>query len=253
MLYTEAVTDMGYPHINPVLFGFQSCKPSHSYGPAVRSHWLIHYVVSGKGDFRTDKRTYALKAGDAFVIRPYEETYYEADREDPWEYVWIGFTCDGPLPIELPEVINCPGTKRVFDDMKRCADRSGGKSAYLCGKIWELFSLWLDNDPAPARDYVDQAMDYIHAEYMTGISIQDIADRLRLDRTYFSVLFKRKTGLSPSQYLIRYRMQQAAYLLTEKHTSVSVAAYSVGYSDIYTFSKIFKKHFSVSPREYASK
>ena len=86
---------------------------------------------------------------------------------------------------------------------------------------------------------------------MNGITVEEIAKKLNLDRTYFSTLFKRKTGVSPKQYLLDYRMSIAASLILKNDITVSVAAYSVGYSDIFTFSKMFKKHFGVSPKEYS--
>jgi AraC-like DNA-binding protein len=84
---------------------------------------------------------------------------------------------------------------------------------------------------------------------MTDISVEEIANRLNLDRTYFSVIFKKKVGISPKQYLLKYRMNIATTLLAD-NLSVSVVARSVGYSDLYIFSKMFKRHFGVSPTEY---
>ncbi len=86
---------------------------------------------------------------------------------------------------------------------------------------------------------------------MHDISVEKIAQHLNLDRTYFSVIFKKKTGLSPKQYILSYRMNIAANLIIKKHITVSVVANSVGYSDLYTFSKMFKRHFGVSPSNYA--
>ena len=73
--------------INPRICGVEACAPGHSFGPAVREYFLLHYVVRGKGIFRRGKREYTLQAGEIFVIRPGEVTYYEADMRDPWEYM----------------------------------------------------------------------------------------------------------------------------------------------------------------------
>ena len=81
--------------------------------------------------------------------------------------------------------------------------------------------------------------------------MQSIADGVGLERTYFSSLFKKRTGLSPKQYLLKVRMEQAATFLKEYGYSVSVTALSVGYSDVYIFSKMFKQFYGVSPSKYA--
>jgi AraC-like DNA-binding protein len=86
---------------------------------------------------------------------------------------------------------------------------------------------------------------------MNPITVEAIASRLGLNRSYFSTLFKRTTGVSPKRYLFDYRMRIAGTLLREKRTAVSVAANSVGYGDIFNFSKMFKRAYGCSPLEYA--
>lgn len=81
--------------------GHEHCQPGHSFGPAVRPHYLIHVVLSGKGIFKHQGHTYSLKSGDSFLIKPMDSTYYEADRNNPWEYAWIGFNGTGnPCPFK---------------------------------------------------------------------------------------------------------------------------------------------------------
>lgn len=250
MEHVEIVIDEQYAGFNPVQFGYEDCEPSHSYGPAVRDHWLLHYVAEGKGIFRRDGKEYAVNAGEIFVIPPFLETYYEADAQKPWRYIWIGFTGDTKLLSSLEQpVIRCPGMGEVFESMRRCRKMEGGKSAFLSSRIWEMMSLLLESGEADT-DYVEKAIHYMHAEYMNDIRVGELAARLNLDRCYFSTMFTRRMGVSPSQYLISLRMEKAAELMVTYRKSPSVAAVSVGYPDIYTFSKVFKKKFGCSPRQY---
>ena len=100
------------------------------------------------------------------------------------------------------------------------------------------------------KDYVQKALDIINSEYMYSISIEEIAKRLNIERTYFSTLFKKRMGITPKRCLLEKRMNVAITLIEKKNTSITVIANSVGYSDLYTFSKMFKKHFGVSPSDY---
>ena len=245
------ITDENYSGFNPVQFGYEDCEPSHAFGPAVRTHYLIHFVVSGKGYYKIGNREYKLGKGEMFVIPPYTETYYEADQKDPWHYIWIGFTTDKELPFELNDTIKCPEALYIFNQMKNCSTMEKGKSAYLSARLWDLFSLFLDQEK-PETDYVETALVLIHSEYMKEITVSDIAKRLNLDRTYFSTLFKKRVGISPKQYLIDLRLKIAATLMTDMDKSISVAACSVGYTDIFNFSKLFKLHYGVSPATYKS-
>ena len=238
-----------YGALNPVRFGYDTCRSSHAYGPAIRTHWLIHFVVSGFGIFRIENREYNVSPGEMFIIPPFTETYYEADSENPWSYIWIGFTAESSIPLALDDVIYCPKALDIFTAMKACTTMETGISAFLWARIWDLFYLLLSNS-TPQPDYIEKALNFIHSEYMNDITVEKIANFLNLNRIYFSTIFKEKIGISPKQYLLNYRMHIATLMLSNNNASISVIANSVGYSDIYNFSKMFKRHYGMSPKNY---
>ncbi len=246
---SEIVIDKHYKGYNPVQFGSENCEPGHFFGPSVRTHWLLHYVVQGFGTFVRDGITWAVKPGDIFVIPPYEETYYEADKKNPWRYIWIGFTADEDVSLLKEAIVHCPGAGGIFEEMLRCGKLENGRSAFLCGKLWELFSILMEGGE-PSADYITKALNYMNSEYVHGITVQQVAERLNMNRSYFSELFKEQMGVSPQKYLINLRLERAAELLTVYGESPTTAGISVGYPDLYHFSKIFKQHFGLSPRKY---
>lgn len=243
---SEIIIHKQYKSVNPMQFGYESCANSHFYGPATRRYWLFHYVVSGKGIFRIGGKEYSLSSGMMFVIPPLVETYYEADAQDPWEYIWVGFT--GTPPMELEDVYTIPQGVRIFEHMKASHNLNKGKTEFILAKLWELFSLLME-ETEEQLDPVDTALNLIHSEYMTPLTVQQMADRIHLERTYFSNLFCKRMGVSPKQYLLNYRMEQAMFFLRHGY-SVAVSAVSVGYQDVYNFSKMFKRHFGKAPSYY---
>lgn len=249
MVCSEMVINKGYLDVSPMQFGYEKCKKSHSYGPALRTHWLLHFVVSGEGYFKIGDREYNISQGSIFVIPPFVETYYEADSVNPWEYIWVGFTASEELCILKEDVIYLPGAARIFEDMKKCGKMTVGRTEFLCSKIWQLFSEILERKEEKI-DYTQNALNIIYSEYMSEITVQSIADRIGLERTYFSNLFKKEMGISPKKYLLKHRMEQAADLIKNRGYSVSVTALSVGYSDVYIFSKMFKQYYGVSPSKF---
>ena len=77
-------------------FGYEQCKPAHSFGPAVRNHFLFHYIISGTGilmanDSHGVTQTYHVKSGQGFMIFPGQINTYISDEKLPWEYTWIEF------------------------------------------------------------------------------------------------------------------------------------------------------------------
>lgn len=75
--------------------GCSKTEPLHSFGPALKPHYMIHYVLSGKGIFRIGGREYPLEAGSGFLITPGELAFYQSDEREPWTYVWVGFSGSG--------------------------------------------------------------------------------------------------------------------------------------------------------------
>lgn len=252
MYHNVIVIDQHFHGLNPMQFGHESCKPSHDFGPAVRTHWLLHYVVSGFGKFTREGITYDIGPGQIFVIPPYVETYYQADNKRPWKYIWIGFTAEEVPEVLQKPVISCPNAGNIFNEMLTCEKLESGRSAYLSSCLWKLVSV-LSEHGETKSDYIDKALNYMHSDYVNRITIQQIADSIGLNRKYFCSLFSKQVGVSPSEYLIHLRLNKAAELMTTYHQSPTTAAMSVGYDDIYHFSKIFKKHFGVSPREYCKR
>lgn len=252
MEYKEIIFSANTTTLDPLFYGQQACEPDHLWGPGVRLYWLIHYVVSGKGFFRIGGKEYSVTAGSLFVIPPYEEAMYQADTDDPWEYMWVGFQVGGELPVKLEPVIHCPEAYGIFRSMPDSQRLTGGTKAYVTGQLWQFFSLLMD-DHDPAEDAITIARNYIHSKYMYPLSVEEIARLVNLERSYFTTTFTRQVGISPGKYLQNYRMEVAADLLKHGGKSVSLTAQSVGYGDIYTFSKTFKRHFGIAPSQFSKK
>lgn len=250
MEYSEIIINQGYRGFNPLLFGYESCLPGKSFGPAVRDYWLLHYNVTGTGTFKRENMEYTVNAGQIFVIPPFIETFYKADSKNPWTYMWVAFETTEKLPDALiSPVIEFPGLGSIFEDMRRCRSMDNGKSAFLASRIWEIMSVILESGKAES-DYIEKAIHCINSEYMHNLTVSGLAERFNLDRCYFSSWFTRKTGVTPSQYIINLRLEKAADLMLSHRETPSVAATSVGYSDIYNFSKSFKKKYGYSPKQF---
>lgn len=69
----------------------QQCEPSHTWGPGLRDHFLVHHVISGRGSYTAGGVTHEVGAGDTFIVYPSVIVTYRADDADPWEYCWVGF------------------------------------------------------------------------------------------------------------------------------------------------------------------
>ena len=93
-------------------------------------------------------------------------------------------------------------------------------------------------------------MSYIENNYEKGISVNDIAKKIGVDRTCLYRTFKRELGVSPVEFLINYRLERAVILMKQCSLSASNAAVAVGFCDASHFCRAFKKKFGVAPGKY---
>jgi len=245
---------------NPLDIGRHDGINKHSFGPAVRQHWLIHYVFEGTVFFQKGESTYKVSSGECFIIRPNEVTYYE--NTAPWHYAWVGFSADYvPQCIKNNDVLDVAFLKSIFEELEANIDKYNGvfgndgvREAYLVGKITEIMTLLELHYSRPAESRTESEIkkvkNYIDIRLSSNLKISEIAAEFHLDRAHLSRKFKEVVGESPQNYIVNARLSEAAKLMREHGLSPIDAATAVGYLDIYLFSKMFKRRFGVSPREY---
>lgn len=87
----------------------------------------------------------------------------------------------------------------------------------------------------------------IETEYQKKLPLSALAGRTGLSVSHFAEQFRRYFGLPPHEYLLRHRLQRAAYLLRDRSMTVAAVARAVGYSNVSAFSPLFKKQFGLTP------
>lgn len=99
---------------------------------------------------------------------------------------------------------------------------------------------------------LSRALEYIHEHLADDLSLFEMAEAARLSPFYFARLFKRATGLSPQQYVIKLRIERAKALLTNSGMSITDIAHSLGFGSQSHFSRTFRRHVAVTPAAYRS-
>ncbi|MBQ9952150.1 MAG: AraC family ligand binding domain-containing protein [Clostridia bacterium] len=244
--------------------GVQRCEGSYSWGPGVRDHYLIHYVISGKGSYRAGGRTFALSAGDLFLTCPDESIFYQADPRDPWEYCWVGFHgTEAKLLLDQTDLSEeTPVLRGVSPDaykqMMRIYESRGSlphQAAFMTGALYQLLAALMRDRRTPAArrgdDSVQQACEFIGNNLAMPITVEDIAAHVGLSRSRLYRLFMAELRLSPVQVLTQVRIRQACALLRRGDLSVKAVAASVGYENQLYFSRRFREVMGCSPTEFA--
>lgn len=118
----------------------------------------------------------------------------------------------------------------------------------------EILSLLFQNKEGNLYSYsnmrrVEKIVNYMTENYSKSITLEELAVNAHISPSYLGSIFKMVTGKSTIDYLIEIRMNKAKVLLKDGY-SVSETSKIVGFSDIFYFSKTFKKHEGVSPSTY---
>lgn len=256
--------------------GIERCTPDKFFGPSVREDYHVHFILHGKGTLEIGGKSYKLQRGQIFVIPPDVETYYYSDPEDPWHYTWVSFggtragyflekagiTAENPVRdtyieperfLELTEKILNHHELTVANELLRTS------------LLYEIIALLVDSENQQKSKegadevydyspdvYVNTAIEYI-GEHYPHTKVSEIAAYIGISRYYLTHIFKEKLHVSPQEFLLNYRMEQANRLLRTTGLSVQAVSEKVGYENPLTFSKTFKNKFGLSPKKYREK
>ncbi|RYG73975.1 AraC family transcriptional regulator [bacterium] len=94
---------------------------------------------------------------------------------------------------------------------------------------------------------VSQTIVFMEQHLATSIRLEDMANIVHLNETYFCEVFKQVTGISPGRYLMRLRLEHARYLLLSTVQPVTTVARESGFTDPSHFARAFKGAFGTSP------
>lgn len=253
-----------------VKFGHSFTYPGHTYGPAVRPYYLIHYIISGRGTFKSNQQSYQLHEGQGFFIEPNNQTVYSSDLNDPWQYIWVAFS--GRQAKSIADSLGLSADNPIFscnsengERLKQCIFKMLEKNDFTLSDIyyrWGLFFKFISiladaqKDFMPKVDvntYVSHMMNYINHHIEENISVQDVADYVRLTRSYATTMFTKQVGMTPKDYIQNCRLTKARNLLESSSLTVAEIAYSCGYSKSESLVKAFSKRYDISPGDYRKK
>lgn len=245
--------------------GFQQCTPGYRWGAGMRDHYLLHYVVSGRGTYTVEGRAFPVEAGQVFLAWPNTVLSYTADQEDPWEYYWLGFV--GPDAAVLlshtgltrSAPVASIGFGKVFQQYVTAIYDARGSDlksrTQMLGYAYLLLGRLIapDAHPQGSADPATRAAEFIENNYADQITIDDISAHAGVSRSWLYRCFMDRFGCSPASYLRSRRLNCARQLLERTGLHIAEIARSAGYPDALYFTKVFTRQFGMSPSAYRGK
>lgn len=137
----------------------------------------------------------------------------------------------------IPDNRYCKMLSRFYDMLARVIDLAEAANYNI-------------KEPFGQTLYLTKALVFISNHYNEDITVTDIARCAGVGRKYLHAVFTRQIGVSPSRYLLSFRMDEACKLMSVSRITVAELARAVGYHDPFQFSRMFKRVKGMSPTEY---
>ena len=252
-------------HISSV--GYSTPWPGYETKIMYRDFYVLHYVKSGRV-------FYLGQIWDApfiLLMNPSAPQWYKVPEDSPpYEQYWIIFAgsavkellTDAGLSTENA-VIPCPYVEKAYKIFEELTDADNYNDAednyYMLSGLFRLLGLHArslmgdgtDKNRSPATQKI---LAYIHQNYASSVTEQDLASLVNLSVNYMHRRFCEEVGSPPIYYLNRYRIRCAKRLLIDTDFSVAQIAESVGFADSNYFCRVFQKYNpSTSPSVYRKK
>lgn len=219
-----------------------------------------------------------INGGDALLIKPGDVAWlpagvphwYESDPVDPWTIEWVHFAGHeveawrnlvfeqetGHLcrvPIDRMSELALDRLHSILEqgysllNLIEAAAALRSSLGVLSRLRRQVGATW------SAQSRVAASVEHLRCSWMHLHRLEELAAQAGVSPSHYSTLFRKQTGFSPLDFILRQRMQHAAFLLVTTNNSISAIAAAVGYDDAYYFSRCFGKIMGCSPRAYRKK
>jgi len=266
-------------HTNRILDSFpvpDSLVRETQYTSAYRNNsgtfnGLFVYTEKGRGCFKKGKRQWDLHPGTAYVCCGHESDvsyFYPPDAVEAWTFWWLAFKGQNAESM-LKDLINNYGSiyqiapanpviKRFNEWLERDNDNHFIAPHQGSTMIFDLINM-LAEVYTQKRDVQNQSQLILRAKQLIlkrlekDISCQEIASILGVSREHFSRQFKLEAGISPAEFIIKCKINEACGMLKESRINCKEIAFKLGYENASNFIRAFKKYQKMTPIEFRKK
>lgn len=227
------------------------------------THSLV-LVTDGTGTFTSDEEVFSLTKNSLFLIHAESNSSFASNPEKPFSYLLITFECPHvdtllSLTKNHPHTILKDGkTERRMRAIHTCLeDQTNRTICRALSYFYAILASLSDSKPiaeqTKSKNAVKTAIEYINSNYMNDkLTITSLAEMLFLNRSYFSELFKKETGMTAVNYINEVKLKKGTELLSKTDLTISQISDEVGMNYVW-FSKLFKSRFGISPAVFRQK
>lgn len=237
--------------------GYEDRPEYARWGPGRRNYCILHFVTQGKGLFNGHE----VRAGQGFYIHAGQLHEYRADAENGWNYFWMIFTEELSKEYVLPHIemdengiFRAGYAGRLAIERQRIFAEKGPfkhlEALSVFFSVMAMHEKGRQSGGSLPLAHLSSAKVLIENSIGQRMTVKGVAREIAIDDRYLYNLFVKYEGIPPKEYIDRCIIGNACALLTGSGMSISEIARRLGFEEVCTFSKFFKKRTGVSPTEY---
>ncbi len=240
--------------------GYEDQPQRATWGPGRRNYCILHYVTRGKGLFNGHE----VRAGQGFYIHAGQMHEYHADEADGWTYFWMIISEELSKRYVLPYVeMDENGIFRAEFAGRLAVERqrifAERKPLQHLEALSVFFSVMAMHEKGKRTEaglplaHLNGAKALIESSFARRITVREAAEAIGIDDRYLYNLFMKYEGIPPKEYIDRCTVNNACALLTGSGMSITEVGAQLGFEDVCTFSRFFRKRTGLSPTQYRMK
>lgn len=261
------LNENAHQKVNVKLLYITEAKYGPDWSCTVHSHNFteIFYILNGRGDFEVANKRFSIKENDLIVVNSSIPHAEYSDKKSPLEYIVLG--------INGLEFYSPKGTDYILQNFSHQREESlfylkemlheirlkESDFENICQNLLEILISHImrrshvelatapENKATRECRFIEQ---YINEHFKEEISLQTLSDLTYLNKYYLAHTFKNYKGISPINYLIQLRIEEAKLLLETTNNSIAKIASQTGFSSQSYFTQTFRKTTGLTPREY---
>ena len=209
-------------------------------------------VIKGELTYEINGKTLILKEGDGIFLKRGDVR----KRNPALSCDYVSFNFEGDNTIDLPTFLPACVSNEVKLALNVCDgifDKHYNVKSSICLALELIINLLVEQIKTQSDHPIAiKIRRYIKTNLSNKLTLKEISDYLGYSPNYCDALFKKKTGFSIMDYVLRERIKQAKGLLAENVLSLKEIAETIGFDDYNYFSRTFKKKTGYSPLKYKS-
>ena len=222
------------------------CNNLYSVKRDYLDFYSVIWVLDGQMILHYEGKEYTVKKGEAVLMdfrKPHE---YRTDGShlDKWEMVFNGNASGAfyeQITSQWGHKFKMSGSlKETINSLREELESPFPKDHLISMMIHTMFCRIIEKKTLKLSPPVEEALQYMYANYQRPLQIGEISDHVALSRHYFSRRFMKETGRTPYEYLADIRVNAAKILLTEKSCSVAEVAEMCGFVNTSHFTRYFR-------------